>query len=118
MKTEQDTLVEKLDALLDVERRALLDGDLEALAGLAEDKEQIIDALNALEFADGETLSPVNDKMKRNQALLEQALGGIRAVARRLAEIRQTRRSFDIYDRMGHKNRIEGTAESSFEKRA
>ena len=118
MTTEQDTLIRALDALLDEERRALIDGDLEALSGLVEEKERIIDALNAAEDADERALSPVNDKMKRNQDLLEQALSGIRAVARRLADIRQTRKSFDIYDRMGHRNRIEGGPDSSVEKRA
>jgi flagellar biosynthesis/type III secretory pathway chaperone len=118
MKTEHDTLIRALDALLDVERRALLDGDLAALAGLVEEKERLIDALNKAEFEDQGTLSPVNDKVRRNQALLEEALSGIRSVARRLAEIRQTRKSFDTYDRLGQKNRIEAGATSSVEKRA
>lgn len=118
MTTDIDALIRKLDALLDVERRALLDGDLAALAGIVEEKETLIDDLNRAEFADGKTLSPVNDKVKRNQALLEQALSGIRTVARRLADIRQTRKSFDTYDRQGHKNRIQGDVDSSVEKRA
>lgn len=118
MKTDQDTLIRALDALLDVERRALLDGDLDTLAGLIEEKEQLIDALNKLEFATEESLVPMNDKVKRNQALLEQALSGIRTVAKKLADIRQTRKSFDTYDRMGHRNRIEPDAETSVEKRA
>ena len=118
MTTEQDTLIGKLDALLDVERRALLDGDLEALAGLVQEKEQIMEELSRAEFADEEALSPINEKMQRNHVLLEQALGGIRAVARRLADIRQTRKSFDIYNRLGRKNRIEGGSDSSVEKRA
>ena len=118
MTTEEDSLIGKLDALLDVERRALLDGDLEALTTLVDEKEQLVEALSTAEFADEDPLSPLNDKMKRNHALLEQALGGIRAVARRLADIRQTRKSFDIYNRLGHKDRIEGAADSSFEKRA
>lgn len=118
MKTEHDTLIRRLDALLDVERRALLDGDLGALAGIVEEKEELIDALNKAEFADRETLAPVNDKVRRNQALLEQALSGIRTVARRLADIRQARKSFDTYDRRGHRNRIEGDVDSSVEKRA
>lgn len=118
MKTDQDDLVRKLDALLDVERRALLDGDLEALAGIVEDKEQLIEALNRTEFATEETLMPVNDKVRRNQDLLEQALSGIRSVARKLAEIRQARKSFDTYDRLGQRSRIETDGETSMEKRA
>lgn len=115
---DQDTLIRELDALLDVERHALLDGDLETLAGLVEKKEQLIDALNRAEFGDAESLLPMNRKVERNQILLEQALSGIRSVARKLAEIRQTRKSFDTYDRMGHKNRIQPDSETSVEKRA
>ena len=118
MKTDQDTLIRKLDALLDVERRALLDGDLETLADLVEQKEELIDALNKAEFTRDEPLSPVNDKVKRNQELLEQALSGIRSVARKLGEIRQARKSFDTYDRMGQRSRIEADSETSVEKRA
>ncbi len=118
MKTEHDTLIRKLDELLDVERQALLDGDLEALTGIVDEKEQLIDALNKAEFSDQESLSPVNEKVKRNQALLEQALSGIRTVARKLADIRQARKSFDTYNQRGHKSRIEGEADSSVEKRA
>lgn len=118
MTTEHDDLIRKLDALLDTERRALLDGDLQALAELVEQKEDLIDALNKAELADRAALSPVNDKVQRNQALLEQALSGIRTVARRLADIRQARKSFDTYDRMGQKNCIRGETDSSVEKRA
>ena len=118
MKTDQDTLIRKLDALLDRERQALLDGDLETLAGMVEEKERLIDALNKAERAAEASLSPVNDKVRRNQALLEQALSGIRSVARKLADIREARRSFDTYDRLGQRSRIEADAETSVEKRA
>ncbi len=118
MKTDHVTLIRELDALLDIERRALLDGDLEALAGLVEEKEQLIDALNRAEFATEDSLAPMNEKVQRNQALLEQALSGIRSVAKRLADIRQARKSFDTYDRLGHRNRIQPDSETSVEKRA
>lgn len=118
MTSDQDTLIRQLDALLEVERRALLDGDLAALAPLVEEKEELIEALNRAEFTDRELLVPVNDRVRRNQALLEQALHGIRSVAQRLAEIRQARKSFDTYDRQGHKTRIEGDVDTSVEKRA
>lgn len=118
MTTEHETLIRKLDALLDVERQALLDGNLQALADIVDDKEQLIDALNKAEMNSNEELSPINDKVERNQMLLEQALNGIRSVARKLADIRQAKRTFDTYDRQGQKNRIEADAETSVEKRA
>lgn len=118
MENDQDALIRKLDELLDIERQALLNGNLEALADIVDEKETLIDALNALEFGTPEDIAPVNEKVERNQVLLEQALQGIRSVARRLADIRQSRKTFDTYDRMGHKNKIEGDSETSVEKRA
>lgn len=118
MASDHNELIRKLDALLDVERQKLLEGDLEALADIVDEKEALIDALNKIEFESNEEVAPVNDKVQRNQALLEQALNGIRSVARRLADIRQNRKAFDTYDRQGQKNRIEGEARNSVEKRA
>ena len=118
MTHDQSDLIRKLDALLDVERAALLDGNLEKLSGLVEEKEALIDALNKSEFEQAEQLQPVNDKVRRNQVLLEQALEGIRSVARKLGDIRQSRKSFNTYTRQGHKNRIEPDPKASVEKRA
>lgn len=118
MTHDQDSLIRELDALLDLEREMLLKGNLEALTDIVEQKESLIDALNTLEIGSEKEVYPVNEKVVRNQALLEQALKGIRSVARRLADIRQTRKTFDTYDQMGQKNRIEQDAKSTVEKRA
>ena len=118
MTHDTDTLIRKLDSLLDTERQALLDGNLEALATIVGEKEGLIDALNQAELEVPDDIAPVNEKVVRNQALLEQALNGIRSVARKLAEIRQTRRSFDTYDHMGQKSQIEADAKTTVEKRA
>lgn len=118
MKNEHDILIRKLDALLDVERQALLEGNLQTLAEIVDEKEQLIEALNAIELQSSEEISPINDKVERNQVLLEQALNGIRSVARKLSDIRQARKTFDTYNRQGQKSRIEADAETSVEKRA
>lgn len=118
MANEQDDLIRKLDALLDVERDALISGQLEMLAEIVEEKEALIDALNAVEVENSESLAPVNTKVQRNQALLENALDGIRAVSKRLAELREVRRAFDTYDRRGQKSQIRTNPLQSVEKRA
>lgn len=118
MTDTHDTLIRKLDALLDIERQALLSGDLSALEDIVDDKENLIDALNAAEFAEPEPIADVSEKVKRNQVLLEEALQGIRSVAKKLAELRRARREFDTYNQLGQKRRIEGDAETSVEKRA
>lgn len=115
---EQTDLFRQLDALLDKERLALLNGDLPVLSDLVVEKETVMDRLNKLELAEIERFEPLNNKAIRNQALLEKTLEGIRSVAQRLADLRQARRSFDTYDHMGKRSRIEPDTKSSVEKRA
>ena len=118
MTNDRNELIRRLDVLLDTERQALIDGQFDALADIVSEKETLIEALNEEEFESTEEIAPVNVKVVRNQALLEQALDGVRSVARRLGEIRQARKQFDTYDERGHKNRIETGSEPSVEKRA
>ena len=118
MANDQNALIRKLDALLDVERDALISGQLEMLGEIVEEKEALIEELNAAEIANSDALAPVNTKVQRNQALLENALDGIRAVSKRLAELREVRRAFDTYDRRGQKSQLRTNALQSVEKRA
>jgi flagellar biosynthesis/type III secretory pathway chaperone len=111
-------LIADLDALLEDERAALLAGDLEKVASLLERKEAIIDALALLDAADAEALQSLNKKLHRNQALLDQALEGIRSVAKRLSALRQVRRSLDTYDEKGEKKVIDMDQTGTLEKRA
>ncbi|MCH5375602.1 MAG: flagellar biosynthesis protein FlgN [Planctomycetes bacterium] len=111
-------LIAQLDALLDRERSALLNGDLESLATLTSDKEALmaqIDSSHALKPAHLET---VHAKVTRNQALLNSALEGIRAVADRMADLRRVRQSLETYDKSGRRTEIRTRAGSSVEKRA
>jgi len=118
MTDKQNTLIHQLDDLLEIERAALLEGNFERLADLVDEKETLIDALNSLEFSEAMPMSDINQKVKRNQALLEQALQGIRSVAHRLSDLRQARKALDTYDNFGRKVRIEPDPGSSVEKRA
>lgn len=111
-------MIDRLDILLDRERRCLLEGDLDGIAPIAEEKERLIDALNASDPADGPALAPLQDKVARNQLLLDGALQGIRKVAARLAALRRIRRSLETYDARGRKQTIEGEVDRRVEKRA
>jgi flagellar biosynthesis/type III secretory pathway chaperone len=115
---DAQTLIDRLDDLLEQERVALLQGDLEAIATLLENKERLIDALNALTESDRPEMEGVEAKVRRNQALLDGALQGIRHVAARMAALRRVRRGLETYDAKGAKSTIEGEAEYSVEKRA
>lgn len=111
-------IIDRLDELLEIERMALLEGNLERIAGLVDEKESLIDALNALDASPQQGLSALQEKVTRNQALLDGALQGIRTVAARMAAFRRIRRSLETYDESGRKQIIQGEIESKVEKRA
>ncbi|WP_417726521.1 flagellar protein FlgN [Roseovarius sp.] len=116
-KTDTRTL-EDLDLILEEERSALLAGDLSRIASLTSEKEHLIGALNALIGPSADDLTILQDKLTRNQALLDGTLQGIRTVAARLAAHRRIRRSMDTYDQHGRKFSIPGDAANNIEKRA
>ncbi|MCZ4352911.1 flagellar export chaperone FlgN [Roseovarius aestuarii] len=112
------TLINRLDSLLEDERRALLDGDLQTIAGLLERKDALIDALNAAEPEVDTDMAALKGKVDRNQALLDGALQGIRKVAGRMAAWRKIRRTLETYDETGRKKSITGEVDHQIEKRA
>ncbi len=118
MHDDRQTLIDRLDRLLESERAALLAGDLETIGTLLDHKEALIDAFNALEPERTEGLEGLQRKVLRNQALLDGALEGIRKVAARMAEMRRVRTTLDTYDQAGRKRTIDGAAPRRIEKRA
>lgn len=111
-------LIDHLDRVLDFERTALLEGDLDEIVRLAQTKEVLIDALNAVTSADQGNLKALQEKVARNQVLLSGALQGIRKVATRIAALRRIRRSLETYDSSGRKQTIQGEVNHKVEKRA
>lgn len=111
-------VIEALDELLDQEKAALLKGDLDQVSRLLEQKEALIENLSRLEEGEIRTLEDLNNKVKRNQALLDHALAGIKSVATRLADLRRVRSSLDTYDQHGSRQTIDMKAEKTVEKRA
>lgn len=118
IRSELQSNMDALDDLLDAERAALLKGRVEDVSRLHARKEALIDALNQSEFEDPDILTPLHNKVKRNQALLDSALDGIRSVARRLAAIRRVRQSLDTYDAFGKKTTVDIGKGGAVEKRA
>jgi hypothetical protein len=113
-----ETSMDSLDEVLEAEREALLRGDLEKLAEMVETKEALIARLNEIMGNDLPRLRELDVKVRRNQQLLDGALEGIRAVARRMAELRRIRGSLETYGSDGKKRNIEVEADRSIEKRA
>lgn len=119
MTTEtQQEIINRLDELLELERAALLQGELDKIPTLLEEKERLIDALNEHQPDKIADLQELQIKVERNQALLDGALQGIRKVAARMAAFRRIRRSLETYDETGRKHTIKGETEHRVEKRA
>jgi len=115
---EARAVIDRLDSLLEAERRALLAGDLGSIATILARKEDLIDKLGRLDRAAAPGLAALEEKAARNQALMDSALGGIRRTAARMAAFRRIRRSLETYDRSGRKTEIRDGATGSADRRA
>jgi len=111
-------LINKLDDILDAERQALLDGDLDQLVHHLSNKEALLDEISTIEVHDAEPMSSVQEKLRRNQVLLDGALQGIRRAAARMSAMRRVRKSLETYDEDGRKKIIEGQVTRKVERRA
>jgi len=109
--------IEALNSLLDEERAALLDGDLEQLTHLLASKEALIDEMNEAPQTDLPAMQALDGKVKRNQLLLDGAMEGIRSVAQRLAQLRQAKGALETYGPDGKRYDIPLAADSSVEHR-
>lgn len=116
--TLQDTGIEALNTLLDAERAALLQGDLESIADMLPEKEALIEDMNGAPPADIAAVQVLGGKVRRNQLLLDGALEGIRAAVSRMSALREIRAGLETYGADGQKHRIATETDSSVEKRA
>lgn len=112
------SLIKSLEEVLDLERTALVEGDLDRLTRMVPEKEKLIGAINGLQVLDSEELIRVQQKVERNQALLNSAAEGIRAVAARMAELRRIRQEFSTYGADGQRNGFAMRSNAKLEKRA
>ncbi|WP_037315252.1 flagellar biosynthesis protein FlgN [Ruegeria halocynthiae] len=111
-------LIRSLEEVLDLERAALVHGDLDRLHHMTPEKEKLIGAINDLQVHDSEDLIRLHKKVERNQALLNSAADGIRAVASRMAEMRRVRQEFSTYGADGQRSGFTVRSHAKLEKRA
>jgi len=116
--TSEHTDFSALEALLEQERGCLLGGNLEELGDLLPAKEELVGKLLKDDQLSRDALAPLEGKLQRNQLLLDGALDGIKAVAARLAALRQVRTALDTYDAQGRKNSVATQTTPQMEKRA
>ncbi|SDX46584.1 hypothetical protein SAMN05444358_10649 [Ruegeria halocynthiae] len=110
--------IRALENLLDLERSALVQGELSDLGRLAPEKENLIGVINDLHVLESDDLIRVQKKVMRNQALLNSAAEGIRAVADRMSELRRVRQEFSTYDASGQRSGFALRRQAKLEKRA
>jgi hypothetical protein len=115
---DADDLYTRLDSLLARERAALLSGDLHAVGALAKEKEALAARLESLGPEALAAARSLGAAARRNQALLDGALQGIRLAAARLSACRRLRRSMETYDPQGRKTTIAGILSHRVERRA
>lgn len=113
-----EAIADELDDLLEAERSALLSGDLDQIGRLLNKKENLVERFSSSDTVDKENLALVAGKLKRNQDLLDQALGGIRSVAKRLAALKRVRQSLDTYNSRGEKKSVDLATRATVEKRS
>ncbi|MFD0910586.1 flagellar biosynthesis protein FlgN [Ruegeria arenilitoris] len=119
MPTEhKQGLIKALEEVLDLERRALVEGDLDRLGQMMPQKEKLIGAINEMQVHDSDGLIRLHQKVERNQGLLNSAAEGIRAVMNRMAELRKIRQEFTTYDASGQRNGFAVRQDPKLEKRA
>lgn len=117
-KPNHSTIFEALDALLQREKRALLEGAFDDLVEIGEEKTRLLDALETISPIERAPLETLQEAAGRNQSLLESALAGIRDVAERMTLLRQVRDSLQTYDAYGHKSDVYLATSGKLEKRA
>ncbi len=108
----------RLTALIEEERLALLNGDLDSIAEIIERKRELI-----TQFAENppdsvKDIEPFRLQLRRNQMLYDHALAGLRNVADRLGTLRKLRKSLDTYDARGQRQSIDSAKENQLERRA
>ncbi|ASP19787.1 FlgN protein [Antarctobacter heliothermus] len=114
--TDQN-VAERLKALLEAERTALLEGDFDRLSTLMEEKQALAEALAHRPLSVSE-VTPLRDGLRRNQELFDQAMAGIRNVATRIGDLNRARRATDTYDAHGKRQTIDAPASKRLERRA
>ncbi len=110
--------VSTLDDLLETERAALLKGDVDRINRLVDRKEALITQVTALVDVPSSVLAPLQEKLRRNHELIEHALAGIRAAAKRIEDMRKARETLQTYDRQGQLQDLSANAKGAIEKRA
>lgn len=110
--------LDELEDLLEAERAAVLNGNIDEVGRLFDQKSRLLEQLGGWDTANAEVAAALRIKLERNQNLLESAADGVRSVARRLSAVRRVRESLDTYDAQGQRTTVDLKSCGALEKRA
>ncbi len=99
-----DDPAQRLCALMDEERQALLVGDLGEVARLVGPKEALLQVVG--QAADASGLGLLEAKAHRNRDLLLAAQSGLTAGLKRLEALKTTQNSLSVYTSEGHRRQM------------
>ncbi len=117
MANSMETPIPTLDALLEEERTALLNGQLDRVGKMLAKKTRLVENLNE-QRAEPDEVKALKAKVSRNQQLLQGSLEGVRRVAERLEALRRVRDRLDTYGADGKRKEVATDRPSSVERRA
>ncbi|MEQ9692692.1 flagellar biosynthesis protein FlgN [Shimia sp. SDUM112013] len=107
-----------LETILEKEKNALLNGHIGLLENLSHEKESVLKSLSFHDAGEPERVFALQQKMLRNQTLLESALAGIKAVSERLQTSRKVREALQTYDDHGRRLSVSVRTSGALERRA
>lgn len=97
---------EKLDALLEREYAALLDGDLASIERLGSEKVALLEKVSVAAVDDLDGFASMRNRLIRNQTLAQSAIEGMRMAIRRVKEINEVSASLRTYRKDGKKVQV------------
>lgn len=96
--------------ILDAERKALIQGDLDSVVGFVSEKEGLV---AEFEDADGAELKALSFKLAQNERLLNAARAGVKDAVSTVKKLHAARTSLSSYDRSGKATEIRPTPTST-----
>ncbi len=102
-------IVETAEALvkvLDEERTALVNGEIERLEPISLEKARLFEELESVSELPRAVLLDIQSRVQRNQGLLQASSKGLRAALTRLAAIRGAATALDTYSTDGKRQSI------------
>jgi len=113
-----ENYLDKVEALLDREREALLTGQFETVQALAIEKDKLRAHSDLPTSPPPAQVKRLKDKSDRNQQLFAAALKGVRSVALRLQSFRKNGSALNTYGRDGARQNTDSSRQTTFQKRA